>query len=259
MENWERDLSDILLRDRNHPSVVLWSIGNEIPNWSIADASRIGKMLTAKVRELDPTRPVTQGVTSAYIHLEWDNSEKTFEHLDVAGYNYLTHFLETDHAKHPERVIVGTESYPNQAYVYWKDVEEKPYVIGDFMDYKAIFDQFYADGGTDWVLEMEDPMTRQQMFDKAAGHNAMSQTREMPRLGGARPPQAAGAGVARSAGAAQVSGAPQSAGAAQTAGIPQPSADVRAARPARQNASRLKALKDIETNMRTLEGFPFIR
>ena len=133
VENWESDLTDMMLRDRNHPSVVMWSIGNEIPNWSIADASRIGKALAAKVRELDPTRPVTQGVTSAYIHLDWVNSEKTFEHLDVAGYNYLIHYVEGDHAKYPQRVIMGTESYPNQAYVYWKDVEEKPYVIGDFV------------------------------------------------------------------------------------------------------------------------------
>lgn len=132
-ENWESDLTAMMLRDRNHPSVVMWSIGNEIPNWSVADASRIGKMLTAKVRELDPTRPVTQGVTSAYIHIDWDHSEKTFEHLDIAGYNYLTHFYEGDHAKFPERVIVGTESYPKDAFVYWKDVVEKPYVIGDFV------------------------------------------------------------------------------------------------------------------------------
>ena len=130
---WEQDLTDMLLRDRNHPSIVMWSIGNEIPNWSVADASRIGKMLTAKVRDLDATRPVTQGVTSAYIHIDWDHSEKTFEHLDIAGYNYLTHYYESDHQKYPERVIIGTESYPKQAFTYWKDVVEKPYVIGDFV------------------------------------------------------------------------------------------------------------------------------
>ena len=132
-DNWEKDLTDMILRDRNHPSIVMWSIGNEIPNWSIADASRIGKALTAKVRELDPTRLVTQGVTSAYIHLDWDNSEKTFEHLDLAGYNYLTHYTVGDHQKHPERVIIGTESYPNQAFTYWQDVLTKPYVVGDFV------------------------------------------------------------------------------------------------------------------------------
>ena len=67
-DNWESDLTAMMLRDRNHPSVIMWSIGNEIPNWSVADASRIGKMLTAKVRELDPTRPVTQGVTRLHPH-----------------------------------------------------------------------------------------------------------------------------------------------------------------------------------------------
>ncbi len=132
-ENWAGDLTSMILRDRNHPSVVIWSIGNETPNWSIADASRIGKALTAKVRETDPTRPVTQGVTSAFIHREWDNSARTFEHLDIAGYNYLIHFVESDHEKYPDRVIMGTESYPIQAWKYWNDVVEKPYVIGDFV------------------------------------------------------------------------------------------------------------------------------
>lgn len=139
VENWEKDLTDMILSDRNHPSVIMWSIGNEIPNWSIADASRIGKALSDKVRELDPTRLVTQGITGAYIHLEWDNSQYTFQHLDVAGYNYLPNHYEEDHAKFPQRVIVGTESYPAQSFRYWKDVVEKPYVIGDFiwtaMDY----------------------------------------------------------------------------------------------------------------------------
>lgn len=133
VENWEQDLESMMLRDRNHPSIILWSIGNEIPNWSIADASRIGKQLSDKVRSVDPTRLVTQGITGAYIHLEWDNSQYTFQHLDVAGYNYLRDKYEGDHEKFPNRVIVCTESYPNQSYKYWKDAVDKPYVIGDFV------------------------------------------------------------------------------------------------------------------------------
>lgn len=133
VENWEADLTDMIRRDRNHPSIIMWSIGNEVPNWSIADASRITKMLSDKVRELEPTRPVTMGVTSAYIHLDWDNSAQSFQHLELAGYNYLRHYYRDDHEKHPERIIVSTESYANQAYEYWKDVEELPYVIGDFV------------------------------------------------------------------------------------------------------------------------------
>ena len=108
---------------------------------------------------------------------------------------------------------------------------------GDYLDYKAVFEQFYANGGTDWVLEMEDPMTRQQMYDKAEGHNRMSQTRESAGgLGGPGGPRP-GFGGPR----------------------PQPSAAEVAARQRAQNASRLKSLRDIETNMRTLEGMPFIK
>lgn len=132
-ECWESDLESMLLRDRNHPSIIMWSIGNEIPNWSIADASRLGKQLSDKVRSMDATRLVTQGITGAYIHMEWDNSQYTFQHLDVAGYNYLRDKYDSDHEKFPERVIVCTESYPNQSYKYWKDAMEKPYVIGDFV------------------------------------------------------------------------------------------------------------------------------
>ena len=76
-------------------------------------------------------------------------------------------------------------------------------------------------------------MTRQQMYDKAEGHNRMSQTRE----------SAGGPGVPRPG-----FGGPR----------PQPSPEEIAARMRAQNASRLKSLKDIETNMRTLEGMPFI-
>lgn len=133
VQNWESDLENMLLRDRNHPSIIFWSIGNEIPNWSIADASRIGRQLSDKCRQMDPTRLVTQGITGAYIHLDWDNSRYTFQHLDVAGYNYLRDKYDSDHEKFPDRVIVCTESYPKDAFKYWKDVVDKPYVIGDFV------------------------------------------------------------------------------------------------------------------------------
>jgi hypothetical protein len=108
---------------------------------------------------------------------------------------------------------------------------------GDYLDYKAIFEQFYANGGTDWVLEMEDPMTRQQMYEKAEGHNRMSQTRES--TGGQRGP-----------------GGPGGPGGYRP---PQRTPEQIAAMQKAQNASRLKALRDIETNMRTLEGMPFIK
>ena len=70
----------------------------------------------------------------------WDTlSDPAFTHLDVGGYNYLPNKYESDHARHPERVIMGTESYPKDFFDYWSLVEKHPYVIGDFvwtaMDY----------------------------------------------------------------------------------------------------------------------------
>jgi beta-galactosidase len=66
-------------------------------------------------------------------------SDIAFRHLDVGGYNYLPEKYESDHARHPKRVIMGTESYPRFFYDYWTLVEKHPYVIGDFvwtaMDY----------------------------------------------------------------------------------------------------------------------------
>lgn len=138
-EWWERDLTAMLMRDRNHPSIIMWSIGNEIPKKSIEDGVRIGRNLAAKVKELDNTRAVTEAVPNFLIHGGWKNSKDYFAILDVAGYNYMQPVYESDHRTYPLRIIYGSESFPGTAYEHWKDVEEKPYVIGDFvwtaMDY----------------------------------------------------------------------------------------------------------------------------
>lgn len=138
-EWWDSDLTAMLMRDRNHPSIIMWSIGNEIPKMSIVDGVQIGKKLVDKVKELDTTRPVTEAVPSFLIHGGWKNSKEYFALLDVAGYNYMESVYSSDHQKFPDRIIYGSESYPIQAYNYWKAVENNPFVIGDFvwtsMDY----------------------------------------------------------------------------------------------------------------------------
>ena len=132
---WQRDLESMILRDRNHPSVVFWSIGNEIHERAEPHGVEIGKALQAAAHKLDPTRPVTAAICSAWDHpgQKWQDIQPAFTYLDVGGYNYQLSEYENDHAKYPERVMMGTESFPNQAFQNWQAVEKNSYVLGDFV------------------------------------------------------------------------------------------------------------------------------
>ena len=127
---WQRDLDSMLLRDRNHPSIILWSIGNELCERGLPEGAALAKTLSARVRKIDPTRPITAGINSVP---EWRDTDGLFDYLDVCGYNYRLEAYEPDHELHPDRVIIATESFPPQSYEYWKAVEKLPYVAGDFV------------------------------------------------------------------------------------------------------------------------------
>ncbi len=138
---WEQDFSSMILRDRNHPSVILWSLGNEIKERADSSGTEITRKLKAKARELDPSRFITEAVCEFWDHpgRKWQQTEPAFELLDVCGYNYQWREYESDHQQFPERIIMGTESVTVQAFENWQLVEKLPYVIGDFvwtaMDY----------------------------------------------------------------------------------------------------------------------------
>jgi len=128
---WERDLQAMVLRDRNHPSIFMWSIGNEIPERKEPQAIETAKMLIDAIKVMDNTRPITSAVVS------WGEDWKIFDPLfaehGVAGYNYHLSSAPDDHQRVPSRMIVHTESYPKDAYTNWKLVQENPYVLGDFV------------------------------------------------------------------------------------------------------------------------------
>jgi len=141
-DEWhQRDLEAMVLRDRNHPSVIIWSIGNEIKERADSAGLMITKNLTNIIKNLDQTRPVTAALCSFWDNpgKTWEYAQPAFELLDVGGYNYMWREYESDHQKYPSRMMIGTESLAKEAFENWQMVEKHSYVLGDFiwtsMDY----------------------------------------------------------------------------------------------------------------------------
>lgn len=149
--DWESDLSYLILRDRNRPSVVMWSVGNEIEDQGSAPMLELLRKHCDTVRSMDK-RPVTLAMSPHYQNLQGESVEDSVEEkiqaicriaeiVDVIGCNYQEQWYEAIHEKMPKKLILGTEVYLffkgsyNHYFNYstenpWMDVERKDYVIG---------------------------------------------------------------------------------------------------------------------------------
>jgi len=106
-DEWsERDVRDMVRRDRNHPSIIMWSIGNEIPEQGSKDGWKDAKRLVDFFHQEDPTRPTT----SAFNNWSDAIANKLADQVDVPGFNYKPMFYEKVLQDHPDWAIFGSET-----------------------------------------------------------------------------------------------------------------------------------------------------
>ena len=141
---WARDLASMVLRDRNHPSVVLWSVGNETREQGDRTGAGTARLqaLRAECERLDPTRKVA--VTTSPDYNRTYNKNGFNASVEVVGYNYQEPFFDEDHAQFPDRIIYGSEVFPyysagrGQMREYiernpWYDYASRDFIFGYFM------------------------------------------------------------------------------------------------------------------------------
>jgi len=130
-KQWSKtDERDTILRDRNHPSIILYSVGNEIHDTPHAELAKgILKGLVEVAHTTDPTRPVTQALLRPNVSHDYDDG--LADMLDIVGQNYRENEILAAHDQKPSRKIIGTENHPDRQ--TWIPLRDHPAYAGQFL------------------------------------------------------------------------------------------------------------------------------
>jgi beta-galactosidase len=129
-DNWKKDLSMMVKRDRNHPSIAFWSIGNEIAEAVSPRGVELATQMRGVILEFDKSRFITQALTASFAGKVGEGARAP---LDVTSYNYSFNAVAKDHETYPELTFLTTETHSGDAYEIRQHMERNPAYMGEFV------------------------------------------------------------------------------------------------------------------------------